>query len=170
MNMFATYHGGGIGKGSAYNAPSTVIQYAYGSLYGTDINYNSGAATAGTTYSIVSANINAGDLLNVTYVNNKDLQVGIAGVYEINWAMNINCSIPNISVKCGFSVNGGGIHVSGKIGFSEASVNDYETLAGTVIKNLQLNDRIAVCFVVLSSNPTIRVGDINLSLHLVKAV
>lgn len=167
MNI-ATYHGGGIGKGSAYSAPSTVIQYAYGTLYGVDINYNSGVVVNNNTYRVLSANINVGDLLNTSFVNQGEIQVGIAGIYEINWALNTNCSVAATSVKCGISINSGSIHVSGQVGYSINNTTDYAEISGMVIKNLAANDRIAVCFKALSNTPTIRIGDINLTVHLVK--
>lgn len=169
MNLFSTYHGGGKGKGSAYSQPVNNPVYAYGTLYGVDINYNSGAVVTGNTYRVLSANILAGDLLNVTAVNQGELQVGIAGIYEINWAMNSNCSIAATSVKCGISINSGNVHASGQIGYSINNTTDYGEISGMVIKNLAANDRIAVCFKALSGTPTIRVGDINLIVHLVKA-
>lgn len=169
MSLFATYHGGGIGKGSAYQIQpvASTYQAAYGTLYGTDIAYASSPATVGSTYRVLDSNISSADLLNMTFVNQGELQVSIAGIYEINWAMNINSTVANSSVKCGISVNSGNIHVSGQIGFSVTSTTEYHEMSGTVIKNLSANDRIAICFKVVSSSPApnINVGDINLTLH-----
>jgi hypothetical protein len=71
---------------------------AYGSMYMEDASVATTATTGGSYYPIASG-FTTGLTNNVTFQNNKELKILVAGVYKVDWSMSISCDTSDQTIE-----------------------------------------------------------------------
>jgi len=141
----------------------------YGSFYGNEINFSSGALTAPQYVRIADTDCVQGEVNEVTYTDaGTTLTVGKAGRYLINWAISAETSSANTHLLAGIMVNSTTtLQAAGRNHDEPGRANSQYALSGTAILDLAANDVIGVGVGSDVDNITVTVDHINLTLTMV---
>lgn len=115
----------------------------YGEMYFTNSAYTVTVSAANTAYE-VDGGFTQGELGgSVTFPDDHYLQVGVAGVYQINWSLSIDTATASNEIEGGFMING----TASNKGTSHTHVSVVSlgtTVAASAIVQLAVNDQISL--------------------------
>lgn len=115
----------------------------YGSMYGDDISHTVTISSAGVYYAI-TAGLTGGESNGMTFQNNSELLVTIAGKYRVTWSMSLECGTAGQYVEGAVMVNS--TAQENTVGASELpSANKKVNVAGSGIISLAVNDVVKLC-------------------------
>jgi hypothetical protein len=142
---------------------------AYGSFYGNEIAYSTGALVAPQYKQIADTDCEQGELNLVTYTDaGTTLTVSKAGRYLINWAIAAETGTANSHLLAGITLNSTtALQAAGRNHVEQASANKQAALSGTAILDLAANDVVGVGVGSDVDNITVTVDHVNLTLIMV---
>lgn len=115
----------------------------YGSMYGDDIAHTVTISSAGVYYAI-TAGLTGGESNGMTFQNNRELLVTVAGKYRVTWSMSLECGSAGQYVEGAVMVNS--TAQINTVGASELpSANKKVNVAGSGILALAVNDVVKLC-------------------------
>jgi hypothetical protein len=141
----------------------------YGSFYGNEIAWSSGALTAPQYKQIADTDCNQGELNLVTYTDaGTTLTVTKAGRYLIQWAISAESNTANTHLLAGIMINSTTtLQAAGKNHVEPGRANSQYGLSGCAILDLAANDVIGVGVGSDVDNITITVDHVNLCIVMV---
>jgi hypothetical protein len=141
----------------------------YGSFYGNEIAWSSGALTAPQYKRIADTDCSPGELNLVTYTDDgTTLTVSKAGRYLINWSISAESGTANTHLLAGIMINSTTtLQAAGRNHVETPSANRQVALSGTAILDLAANDVIGVGIGSDVDNITITVDHVNLTVVMV---
>lgn len=135
----------------------------YGSFKGNEINWQQ-AAAQNVWYTISDANISVGTVHKMTFQNNQELKIAVAGFYLLNYYISVECSIANKHVLTAPEVDGVELPM-GKTHHEFGRANEEESWAGTAIINLTVDRLVSIGIATDDAgNPTLTVNHIGMTL------
>jgi hypothetical protein len=138
----------------------------YGSFYGNEIAYSTGALTAPQYKQIADTDCDQGELNLVTYTDaGTTLTVSKAGRYLINWSISVETGTANTHILAGIMVNSTTtLQAAGRNHTEPGRANVQYALSGTAILSLAANDVVGVGVGSDVDNITATVDHVNLSI------
>ena len=147
--------------GPILSSDSTLLPY--GSFKGNEINWQQVAAQA-VWYTVSNANITVGVAHKMTFQNNQELKINVAGFYLLNYYISVECSIANKHVLTAPEVDGVQLPM-GMTHHEFGRANEEESWGGTAIINLIVDRKISIGITTGDAgNPTLTVNHIGLTL------
>ncbi len=135
----------------------------YGSFKGNEINWQQ-AAAQGVWYTISDADISVGTTHKMTFQNNQELKIDVAGFYLLNYYISVECSIAGKHVLTAPEVDGVELPM-GKTHHEFGRANEEETWAGTAIINLIVGRKVSIGISTDDAGaPTLTVNHIGMTL------
>lgn len=114
----------------------------YGSFKGNEINWQQ-AAAQNVWYTISAAGITVGTTHKMTFQNNQELLIEVAGFYLLNYYISVECSIANKHVLTAPEVDGVELPM-GKTHHEFGRANEEASWAGTAIINLIVGRKVSI--------------------------
>ena len=135
----------------------------YGSFKGNEIDWQQ-AAAQNVWYTISDADISVGTTHKMTFQNNQELKIDVAGFYLLNYYVSVECSIAGKHVLTAPEVDGVELPM-GKTHHEFGRANEEESWAATAIINLTVNRLVSIGISTDNAgNPTLTVNHIGLTL------
>lgn len=135
----------------------------YGSFKGNEINWQQ-AAAEDVWYTISDAQITVGTVNKMTFQNNQELLIAVAGFYLLNYYISVECSIAGKHVLTAPEVDGVELPM-GKTHHEFGRANEEASWAGTAIINLTVGRKVSIGISTSDAgNPTLTVNHIGLTL------
>jgi len=151
--------------GRIKRAPSNPGPLVFGSCYGNHIGWQQVAAAQNTWYNIASANINDGQLHNVTHDGNGMLTVTEPGMYLITYSLCYEDDKANDHLEVGIEISSSGAaEAAGQTHSENKFAGEEEHLGGCAILDLADNATIELAIRTTDGAPapTIDVVGINI--------
>lgn len=135
----------------------------YGSFKGNEINWQQ-AAAVNVWYTISDADITVGTTHKMTFQNNQELLIAVAGFYLLNYYISVECSIAGKHILTAPEVDGVELPM-GKTHHEFGRANEEESWAATAIINLTVGRKVSIGISTSDAgNPTLTVNHIGLTL------
>lgn len=135
----------------------------YGSFKGNEINWQQVAAQD-VWYTVSDPLITVGTTHKMTFQNNQELKIAVAGFYLLNYYISVECSIAGKHVLTAPEVDGVELPM-GKTHHEFGRANEEESWSGTAIINLTVNRLVSIGISTSDAgNPTLTVNHIGLTL------
>ncbi len=147
--------------GPILSSDSTLLPY--GSFKGNEIDWTQVAAED-VWYTVSDADISVGVAHKMTFQNNQELLIEVAGFYLLNYYISVECSIANKHVLTAPEVDGVELPM-GMTHHEFGRANEEESWAATAIINLIVGRKVSIGISCSDAgNPTLTVNHIGLTL------
>lgn len=135
----------------------------YGSFKGNEINWQQ-AAAQNVWYTISDADISVNLQNKMTFQNNQELKIDVAGFYQLSYYISVECSIAGKHVLTAFEINGTE-QLMGRTHHEFGRANEEETWSAPGQFNLSVNDLISVGISTDDAgNPTLTIQHVGLTI------
>lgn len=135
----------------------------YGSFKGNEIDWQQ-AAAQNVWYTVSDADISVGTVHKMTFQNNQELLITVAGFYLLNYYISVECSIANKHVLTAPEVDGVELPM-GKTHHEFGRANEEESWSGTAIINLIVGRKVSIGISTDDAgNPNLTVNHIGMTL------
>lgn len=135
----------------------------FGSFKGNGINWTQ-AAAINTWYTISDADIAVGQVNKITFENDQELKVSVAGFYEVYYYLSAESSLANKRLHAAPGVNGTAV-MDGRTGRILATPNEEGSWSGGGILLLAVDDVVSVEIQTEDTgNPTLTVNHVGLKI------
>lgn len=135
----------------------------YGSFKGNEINWVQ-AAAQNVWYTISDTDISVGTTHKMTFQNNQELKIEVAGFYLLNYYISVECSIAGKHVLTAPEVDGVELPM-GQTHHEFGRANEEESWAGTAIINLTVDRKVSIGISTSDAgNPNLTVNHIGITL------
>lgn len=147
--------------GAILSSDSTLLPY--GSFKGNEINWVQAAAQS-VWYTISDADITVGTVHKITFQNNQELLIEVAGFYLLNYYISVECAIAGKHVLTAPEVDGVELPM-GKTHHEFGRANEEASWSGTAIINLTVNRKVSIGISTDDAgNPNLTVNHIGMTL------
>lgn len=143
----------------------------FGSFWGNEIGWSSVAFGGGGTWvEIAGAGITAGQLHNVVYQGDKELDIGAtAGMYLVNYSITLSANAANKHILGGIGVDAGGagaltVVADGQSHIDTRGAGNEATLGGTAILDLSANSEVGLMVTNEDDNTQVDVQHLSLTI------
>ena len=141
----------------------------YGSFYGNEIAFSSGALTAPQYVIVADTDCSQGELNEIAYTDaGTTLTISKAGRYLVNWSLSAESGAANTHILAGIMINSSTtLQNAGRNHIEAGTANRQYATSGTAIFDLAESDAIGVGVGSDVDNITIAVDHINLTICMI---
>lgn len=161
LNLLTTWGKQWEPWGPILSSDATLLPY--GSFKGNEIDWQQ-AAAQDIWYTISDADISVGTVHKMTFQNNQELLIEVAGFYLLNYYISVECSIAGKHVLTAPKVDGVELPM-GKTHHEFGRANEEESWSGCAIINLVVGRKVSVGIATDDpGNPTLTVNHVGMTL------